>query len=190
MDKHDRQHEKQTEIEPISTGKSPLESFGTVIFVVVVVQIILLAGLNLYQKGRINTLTQSLEELKAELSSASYRTLQTQVEEVLRGSETLKSVLSTKVKWSNFYRQFNAVTPRNVRLTTLNITESGFITGEGRTTSLSALAQALVAWQSGAGEIKSPLSSVSLINNGYITEGSNRLVSFSITGQINIGGLK
>jgi len=190
LDKHDRHQEKQEEIEPITSGKSPLESFGTALFVVVVVQAVLLVGLSLYQKSRIETLTRSLDELKNELASEPYRGLQTQVEEVLAGSETLKTVLSAKVRWSNFYRQLNAVTPKDIKLATLNVSESGIFTAEGRAASLSALAQALVAWQKGVGDIKSPFSSVSLVNNGYISEGSKSLVSFSVTGQINTGGLR
>lgn len=180
------------EIASIGSGRSPVDFFGTVIFFVVLVQALLMIGLNLFQTSKITAAEGQLTEAKQKLATADYKTLNNQIDEVLAGSTLLNQKLDAKVKWSNFYRQLGAVTPKNVRFKAMSVTDTGSFKADGETASFTALAQALTAWQKGTTDIHTPftLDSVVLSNNGYQTEGTTRRVSFSISGQINLGGLK
>jgi len=181
--------DKEEKISPLSSGRRVIDTFGNIIFFVIVIEIILLFGLNLYQKSRISALTKQLGEKQAQLNQPENRVINTQIEEVLEGQDALSRALKSKVKWANFYSQLNAVTPKNVRFTSVSLNDSGVFRGDGFTPTMSDLARALVAWQTGAESIATPFSSLELNNNGFITQGSQRLVSFSVSGQINLGGL-
>lgn len=192
MDTHDRvaAPAKQEEISTVDDVAKPLDSFGRVIFFVILVEALLMIGLNLYQKSRLTTLTKELQTKQAELNSEPYRLLNSQVEEVLTGNDQLKIVLASKVNWTKFYSQLNAVTPKNVRLSSISVSESGSFRADGETASLSSLAQALVVWRQGSESVTTPFSSIALNNNGYSSDGSARRVTFSITGQVDLAKLK
>jgi len=192
LDTHDKRHvdSEKAEIASVHSGKPIIDTFGTVIFFVVVVEILLVFGLNLYQTSRIESLNTKLSGLKQTIAQKENATLNTQINEVLDGSDNLRTVLESKVKWSKFYTLFNAVTPKNTRVVSLNITESGTFNAEGVTTSLSDLAKVLVAWDKGTDSISSPFTSVTLNSNGYTEEDGNRVVTFTVSGSIIKGVLK
>ena len=189
MDTHDKKHTDsgQAEIAAVKAGKPIIDTFGTVIFFVVVIEIILIFGLNLYQDSRIKSLSSRLTTQKQTLSTAENVTINTQINEVLDGADSLKTVLNGKVKWSKFYTLLNAVTPKNSRVTALNITESGTFNAEGVTTSLSDLAKVLVAWEKGTDSIQTPFANVVLNSNGYSEVDGNRIVTFSVSGSVITG---
>lgn len=178
------------EIASVGSGRAPIDFFGTVIFFVVLVQAFLMIGLNLYQLSQVSKANAELIIAKQTLDGEDYKRLNTEIEEVLAGNDKLQQVLASKVKWSNFYRQFNAVTPKNVRLKAMSVSENGNFKADGETADFTSLARAVVAWRDGTSDIRTPFSSVTLTNNGYQSDGANRRVSFSLSGQINIGGLK
>lgn len=188
MDQQDRK--KQEEIAAVEPHKSPFDTFGVAIFLVVVVQLLVMVGLNIYQKGRFQNLTDQLSAQQTKLSSAEYVTLNTQLEEVLAGQSLLASSLSEKVKWAQFYTLLNNVTPKNVRVTSAQISTNGSYRIDGQTPTMTTLAQLLVAWQKGTSTAPTPFSSVELASNSFGVEGGNRSVNFSITGSINIGRLQ
>jgi hypothetical protein len=181
----------QEEITSVSQPTYSIDSFGTIIFVVVLVEIIILVGLNFYQKSRITSLTNQLAAKQTQLQGPNYATLNNEVNQVLSGSAQLQAVLASKVKWSTFYSDLNAVTPKTAQLTTLSIAGDGSFKADGKADSLATLAKALVAWQQGVGQLVTPFSSVTLASdtlNG--STGSSNQVSFSISGQINLGVLR
>jgi Tfp pilus assembly protein PilO len=182
--------EDQGPISQLTSGQSPLNTFGTIIFFVVVLEIALLFFLNLYQAGRITTLTNKVAEDRKTLATSNYATLNNQIEEVLAGNQLLGQVLASRVQWSTFYKMLDAVTPKNTRFNSLTISEAGTFKGDGQTTSLGSLAQALVAWQKGTEAIATPFSSIALTGNNFTDVDGRRLVSFSIAGQVNLGKLK
>lgn len=192
MDTHDHRRSAQSEedIASVESGKPVIDSFGMIVFFVVVVEFLLLAGLNLYQKSRIEYLTDGLAETKTALNLPENATLNTQIDEVMSGGEKLKSVLAGKTRWSKFYTLLNAVTPKSVKLTGLTIADTGTFRAEGSASSLSDLARLLVAWRSGTDAIATPFSAVTLNSNGFSNVGSRRVVTFSISGSINTGVLR
>ncbi|MEX1052190.1 MAG: hypothetical protein WEC83_02270 [Patescibacteria group bacterium] len=197
MDSHDKQPEApapaqdtQDRISSLEDASKTLNHFGVIIFFVILVEVILLFGLNLYQKSRFNTLSAELDTLRGTLSSAEYKTLNDQVEEVISGAGKLDIVLSSKVRWSNFYTQLNAITPKDVKLGTINIGSDGSFKAEGETASLTSLARALVGWNQGTPSVATPFSSIKLNSNGFIAKDGGKRVSFTISGQINIGRIR
>lgn len=179
----------QERIEPLRATESALDHFGMIIFFVIVLEVAMLFGLNLYQDSRTKTLNTQLGEKKAQLASSDNVTINNQIEEVLSGADKLGTVLNTRVQWSNFYRQLDAVTPKNVKLTTFSLGDSGVFRADGFTPSLSTLATAMVAWTSGVTGHPTPFSSIILNSNGYTAHGAGRIVSFSVSGNVNIGAL-
>ncbi len=135
-------------------------------------------------------MNQELSTLRNTLSGAEYSTINTQVEEVISGTERLATVLATKVKCSNFYKQLNQVTPKSVKLNTINVTSDGAFKADGETKSLSSLAQALVAWNGGTPTVASPFSVIKLNSNGFISGSSGKRVSFTVSGQIDLGSVR
>jgi hypothetical protein len=193
LDRHDKVEKQETlqeDIVSLESATSTIGYFGTIVFFIVIVEIILLVGLNLYQSSRVDTLEGQIANVQQELGSAELRGLNQQVSEVISGAEKLNTVLANKADWSKFYASLNAVTPKNVRIIGLTINENGSFKADGETDTLSSLAQALVAWEQGAGSITTPFSSVKLSSNGYTTDGGSRRVTFSISGQINTGSIR
>lgn len=188
MDQQDRK--KQEEIAAVEPHKGLFDTFGVAIFLVVLVQLVVMIGLNVYQKSRYQNLSDQLSTHQTKLASAEYSTLNTQLEEVLAGQKVLETVLAEKVQWSKFYTLLNGVTPKNVRITSAQLGASGSIRIDGQTPTLTSLAQLLVAWQKGTSAAPTPFSSVELASNSFGTEGSNRVVTFSITGTVNVGSLR
>jgi cytochrome c-type biogenesis protein CcmH/NrfG len=188
VDQQDRK--KQEEIAAVEPHKSPFDTFGVAIFLVVVVQLVVMVGLNIYQKGRYQNLTDQLVAHQTTLASAENATLNTQLEEVLAGQTLLQSSLAEKVKWAQFYTLLNAVTPKNVRVTSAQVSTNGSYRIDGQTPTMTTLAQLLVAWQKGTEAAPTPFSTVELASNSFGTEGGNRTVNFSITGTINLGRLQ
>lgn len=194
MDTHDRVHtpadSTQEPIATIDDVAKPLDTFGKIVFLIIVVEILLMVGLNLYQKSRITSLQTNLAARQSDMNSPEFKTLNSQVEDVLSGAEKLQSILAGKTDWTMFYKKLNAVTPKNVRLTTINITESGTFKADGETASLSSLAIALVAWKQGTDAAPTPFSSVTLTSNGFTNDGAARRVTFSVSGQVDAGRLQ
>lgn len=182
--------ELKQDIAAVAPAGYTIDSFGTIIFVVVVVQIVILVGLNLYQKSRAASLQKTLASKQAQLQTPTYKTANDQVNQVLSGNAQLAAALAGKVHWDKFYTELDAVTPKNVQLTTLSIAANGSFKADGRTGSLDNLAKALVAWQQGVGTTVTPFASVTLASDGFGASGSNRQVTFSINGQVNLGALK
>ena len=192
MDTQDRRHSGQSkeDIASVEAEKPVIDTFGTLVFIIVVVEIVLVFGLNLYQKSRISTLSTQLQEASSALSLPENATLNTQVGEVLSGGDKLKGVLSTRIRWSKFYTVLNGVTPKNVKIIGLSIADGGAFRAEGTTTSLTDLAKLLVAWRDGTSEIATPFTIVSLNSNGFSDSGGQRVVTFSISGTVNTGVLR
>ncbi|MEK7534928.1 MAG: hypothetical protein AAB563_00795 [Patescibacteria group bacterium] len=192
LDTQDRRHSGQPreDIASVENEKPVIDTFGILVFLVVVVEIVLVFGLNLYQRSRVESLTTQLQEASSALRLPENATLNTQVSEVLSGGDKLKNVLSTRVKWSKFYTLLNGITPKDVKLTGLSIADSGTFRAEGNTSSLSDLARLLVAWRDGTSAISSPFSSISLNSNGFSDSGGKRVVTFSISGNVNTGVLR
>ncbi len=197
MDSHDKQpvapapvEDTQDRISSLEDASKTLNHFGVIIFFVILAEIILLFGLNLYQKSRFNTLATELNTLRGTLSSAEYKNLNDQVEEVISGAEKLDLVLGAKVKWSNFYSQLNAITPKDVKLGSINIGSDGSFKAEGETASLTSLARAMVAWNQGTASVTTPLSAIKLNSNGFVAKDGGKRVSFTISGQINLGRIR
>lgn len=192
MDTQDRRHldQPKEEIASVENTKPVIDTFGILVFLIVVVEIVLVVGLNMYQQSRIESLTTKLQEANTELRLPENATLNTQVSEVLAGGDTLKNVLLSKVRWSKLYTLLNGVTPKNVKLTGLSITDSGAFRAEGNTSSLSDLAKLIVAWRDGTSAIATPFTSISLNSNGFSDSGGKRVVTFSISGSVNTGTLK
>lgn len=192
------EHERKQEGEPkgerevssLTSGKSTFDSFGTVIFLVVILEIALMFFLNLYEKNRIEKLDTQISEAQQILKQAENAAISRQIDEVIAGNELLKTVLAGKVRWSSFYGSLNAVTAKNVRLISTNLTETGSFQAEGETDSLASLAHALVAWNKGTNDTSTPFSSVSLNSNSYAEVDGKKMVSFSITGQVVTGRFK
>jgi hypothetical protein len=171
----------------LTDASKTLNSFGTTIFLVILVEIVLLFGLNLYQKSRFNSLTEQLTTLRATLSSPEYQTINTQVEDVILGNEKLKSVLASKARWSTFYKLLNGVTPKDVQLKTINVTADGTFKADGETRSMTSLAEAIVAWNNGVATVQSPLTFVKLNSNGFTNNDGQKRVTFTVSGQVNMG---
>jgi len=186
----EKPHLAEKKIAGLYDDESGFNGFGVAIFLVVVVEVVLLFFLNLYQKSRVEALTKEIDSKRTELASADNAAINQQIEEALSGSVQLQSVLGQKVRWSKFYSALNAVTPRDVRLTNLSISQEGTFRADGQTSSLTSLARALVAWRDGSAKATTPLSSVELISNSYVAQGSGRAVGFSVSGQIKLGDLK
>lgn len=180
---------RQEAIAAVEQVAQPLDTFGRIVFFVIILEIILMIGLNLYENSRFNTISQDLSNKKQQLASADFATLNSQVEDVLSGQSKLQLVLANKLNWASFYSGLDAITPKDVRLTSISITQSGTFKASGDTTSLTSLAGAMTAWQKGVGAVTTPFSSVVLNNDGYTTDGANRRVNFSISGQVNLGSL-
>lgn len=181
---------KQEDIAQVEATKSPFDTFGVAIFLVVLVEILLLVGLNLYQKSRSQTIGNKISESQKTLASPDYATLNTQLEEVLSGQKLLQTVLANKISWSRFYSMLNAVTPKNVKVNSVQLNANGTFRIEGETQTMSSLAQALVAWQKGSAAAPTPFADAKLSNNGFGTKDGNRIVSFSVSGSLNLGVLK
>ena len=190
MDAQDRKPVVEEKIASLSSGVSALDSFGVIIFFVVVVEIVLLIGLNIYEKSRIDSLTTKTNNIKTQLNSTENKTLNTQITDVIAGVDQLQTALDKRVPWSRLYTMINAVTPKDVKISNLSVNESGSYKADGETTSLTSLAKALVAWKDGVGEVKTPFSSVTLGGNGYTNDATSRKVNFSISGQIDLSLLK
>lgn len=180
----------QDQIASLKDASKTLNSFGVVIFFVIIAEVILLMGLNFYQDARVDTLGLELTELRSKLSSAEYRTINGQVEEVISGTERLQTVLNSKVKWSKFYQTLGLATPKDVKLSTINISADGSFKADGETNSMTSLAQALVTWNTGTPTIATPFNIVKLNSNGFISTDTGRRISFTISGQINLGRLR
>ncbi len=181
---------KQEHISPLTTGKSALDSFGIAIFFIIVVELVLLIGLNLYQASKIADLDKRQTSAKTKLATADYKTINTEIDGALAGDSLLKTALDSKVHWSGLFNQLNAVTPKDVKLSSVSISEDGSVHFDGQTTSMSSLAQALVSWQSGVPNHKTPLSDVILASNGFADANSKKVVTFSITAGVNQGSLQ
>lgn len=188
MDSQDRK--KQEEIAAVEPHKSPFDTFGVAIFLVVLVQLVVMVGLNIYQKGRFTNLSNQLSAHQTTLASAEYSTLNAQLEEVLAGQKTLESALAEKVNWGRFYGLLNSATPKNVRVTSLQVSTGGAIRIDGQTPTMSTLAHLLVAWQKGTDAAPTPFTTIELSGNSFGTEGGSRVVNFTMTGTVNVGGLK
>jgi len=193
LEQHNNPHRveaPQEKIASIESASKTLNSFGLIIFFVIVAEVVLLFGLNLYQESRTKSLNNNLTVLQSTLSSASYDQLNTQVEEVISGKERLELVLNSKARWSKFYSLFNSITPKNILIKNVNISNEGSFKADGETTSLTNLAKALVAWNGSVKTTQSPFTFIKLSSNGYgVTNGQKR-VTFSVTGQINLGILR
>lgn len=187
MDRHDQ---KQETIASVEATKHPFDTFGVAIFLVVLVEIILLVGLNLYQKSRAQNLGRQLNEAKQTLATPEYAKLNNQLEEVLAGQQKLQTVLAGKAQWSKFYSLLNGVTPKNVKINSIQVSNSGTFRIEAETPTLSTLAHALVAWQNGTAAATTPFSSVKLNANGYASDRGSRIVTFSVSGTINLSRMK
>lgn len=197
MDAHNKQQpapmpveDTQDRISLLEDASKTLNSFGVTVFFVVLAEIILLFGLNLYQQSRFKTLTGELDTLRSSLNSAEYRTLNSQVEEVIAGAEKLDMVLAAKVKWSNFYAQLNAITPKDVKLNSFNISADGSFKADGETTNLTSLARALVTWNQGTPSVATPFTVIKLNSNGFVAKSGGKRVNFTISGQINLGRIR
>lgn len=190
MDSQDRKKPEHEEIAAVEPHKGPFDTFGVAIFLVVLVQLVVMVGLNIYQKGRYQNLSEQLSAHQTTLASPEYSTLNTQLEEVLAGQKVLESVLAEKVQWSKFYTLLNGITPKNVRITSAQLGAGGSFRIDGQTPTLTTLAQALVAWQKGTAAAPTPFASAELASNSFGTEGTARVVNFSITGTINMGSLQ
>lgn len=192
MDRHDRQPEAEAkeEIATVSATASPVNTYGIAIFFIIVVQAALVVGLNAYQRAQANKLDTQIADTRKTLASPENSLTNTQIDDILNGQQALQVAIANKIQWSKFYGQLNAITPKNVRLTNISINQNGTIKADGETASLTALAQALVAWQKGVGEVPTPFQSVTLSTNNFSLQGSNRIVVFSINGQINTGNFK
>ncbi len=191
MDTQDRKY-PVAQAEPISTVgevSHPLDTFGIIIFFVILLQVGLMIGLNLYQKSRIKTLDADMANKQAELASPTLANLNTQVDEVISGQQKLEIILGSKLKWSSFYNSLGAVTPNNVKLTSMSINSDGTFKADGQTASLTTLAVALAAWRDGTSATPTPFTSISLTNNGFTNAGATRRITFSMTGQINLNKL-
>lgn len=185
------QPQLKEDIAAVSAATYTIDTFGTIIFFVVLAQVILLLGLNLYEQSRVKSTNKTIAARQTTLTNATYATLNNEVNQVLTGNVLLSKALASKVDWGKFYAELDGVTPKNTQLTTLSITDSGQFKADGKTASLDSLAKALVAWQNGVGDTPTPFSTVTLASNGYTTASdNNRQVSFSISGQINLGALK
>lgn len=192
MEPEVRPHQEVAPTTPIAGVEEltqPIDSFGRIVFLVIILEIILMAGLNLYEKSRLNTITQDLNTKQQQLASADYATLNSQVNDVLGGQAKLQAVLSAKLNWSNFYTMLDAVTPKDVRLTSISISESGAFKASGETSTLTSLARAMTAWQKGVTGVATPFTSLALNNDGYTTDSGSRRVTFSVSGQVNLGSL-
>lgn len=192
MDRHDKAHEtaEQNQIAGIMEGRSAAETFGRIIFLIVIVELVVLMGLNLYQRSRVGSLEKKITAAEQKLASGDYKLLNDQVDDVLAGAAKLEKALASKADWAIFYRQLNAITPKDVRIKAVAINDKGAFKLDAETTSLTSLAQTLVAWRGGLADAKTPFTGVTLNNNSFITEGNSRRVSFSVSGQINLGGLR
>jgi hypothetical protein len=192
LDTQDRRHlgQPKEDIASVENTKPVIDTFGILVFLVVVVEIVLVVFLNMYQESRIKSLTTKLQEVSTALHTSDNATLNTQVSEVLAGGDKLKNVLDSKVHWSKFYTLLNGITPKNVKLTGLSIADSGAFRAEGNTTSLSDLARLMVAWRDGTGAITTPFTAVTLNSNGFSDSGGKRVVTFSISGSVNTGSFK
>lgn len=194
MDTHDKLHAPaEADKEPIATiddVAKPLDTFGKIVFLIIIVEIVLMVGLNLYQKSRVATLTKSIEDRQTEIASPEFSALNKQVNDVLLGNEKLTKLLASKTDWTAFYKKLNSVTPKNVRLSTINVSESGTFKADGETATLSSLAVALVAWKQGTDTTPTPFSSVTLTSNGFTNDGAARRVTFSITGSVDLGRIQ
>lgn len=180
----------QEAIASIESGISSFETFGRVIFFVVLVEALLIIGLNFYQQNRVSFYEEKVAAAQAEINSPDLSTINRQVGEVLSGSQKLTAALDNKIDWGKFYSQLNAVTPKDVRVTAVSITDGGAVKIDGETASLTSLAKVMTVWKSGTPSAPTPFTAVTLASNGYAEQEGARRVIFSITGQINTGGLR
>ena len=176
-------------ISKVTTGPGVLNYFGYIVFIVVVLETALMFGMNLYEGSKIETTNQEISTQQNKLASADYKTINTQVNEVISGQALLKQTIDQKVKWANFYDRLNQITPKDVRFTSMTLNENGTFQANGETISPTSLAKMLVALQNGAEGITTPFSSIVLGSNGFSTGASGKVVTFSITGQIKAGEL-
>ncbi|HUD21148.1 MAG TPA: hypothetical protein VMQ44_03725 [Candidatus Saccharimonadales bacterium] len=190
LDAQDKKHVVEEKIASIGTGVSALNTFGLIIFCVVLVEVLLLIFLNIYEKSRIDNLTGQINTSKTQLATSDYATINSQIDSVITGQTQLQAALNKKVPWSKFYTMLDAVTPKDVQLNNLSINDDGNFKADGETTSLTSLAKAMVAWRDGTGAVKTPFSTITLGGNGYTNDATNRRVAFSITGQIDLGIVK
>ena len=146
--------------------------------------------LNLYQESRIKKVAGVLAGYQQQLSQPDNKGVNTQIEEVLAGSKRLETLLASKVNWGRFYTLLNGVTPKNVKVNTVALTQDGAVKIDGQAESLPILAQAIVAWRDGAVGKPTPLSNLTLASNGYAVVDGKRVVSFSVTGQADLSKLK
>lgn len=177
-------------VSAINQTTTALGSFGVIIFFVVLAQVVLMIGLNVYQRSRLEDVNARIGEQRQILAQTGNSTINNQISSVIAGEKNLSLALNSRIKWSVFYLQLNSITPKNVKFNNVSLTESGSFKAEGQTDSFASLAKALVAWQGGTATIATPFTSVELGGNGYAVEGNQRKVTFSISGNIATGGLK
>lgn len=180
----------QDRIASLADASKTLNHYGAIIFFVILAEIVLLFGLNLYQQSRFRTLSGELDTLKGTLASSEYSTLNQQVEEVISGTDRLQSVLDSKVRWANFYTQLNAITPKDVKLSAITVSADGSFRADGETSSMTSLAKALVTWNTGTAAVSTPFSAIKLSSNGFVAREGGRRVSFTVAGQIRVGALR
>lgn len=186
-----RQHQAdESKIASIESGFGTFGGYGIVVFIIILVQIGLMIGLNVMQKSRAENARKEIATYQTQLNQPGYKTINEQIDDVLAGSSQLNAVLDSRVKWSTFHALLNAVTPKNVKVTGVSLSESGTFKADGVTDSLTSLAQLVVAWRDGTTTTPTPLNSVTLASNGSAVEGNIRKVSFSISAAINMGMIK
>ena len=187
------QHLRESTEEKIASIESDFSVFGTfgyIIFFIVIAQVIVMIGLNLYQKSRVDKDTTEISQIQTQLNSPEDTKINSQISDIMAGSNRLGGILDSKIKWSSFYTLLDNVTPKNVKLNSITVSETGSFRAEGITDSLTSLAQLMVAWRNGTTTTITPFSTVDLGSNGYVNDGNNKRVSFSLTGTLKLGVLK
>ena len=187
------QNVRQSTEEKIASIESDFSVFGTygfIIFFIVIAQVVVMIGLNLYQKSRVDKDTTEISQITTQLNSPENSKINSQISDIMAGSNRLGGILDSKIKWSTFYTMLDNVTPKNVKINSITLSETGSYRAEGITDSLTSLAQLVVAWQNGTTTTITPFSTVDLGSNGYVNDGNNKKVSFSISGNVKLGVLK
>ena len=193
MDNQDQtnQQYRTTPIASVEDVNRPANTNGYLLLAVVIIMAITLYTLNVYEKSHISTLNTQISNDQKTLSSSKYQTLNSQVNDIISGQQYLNSTLDSRLNWSAFYSSLNGVTPTNVSLTDVSITNAGAFMASGQAANLTSLATALVAWNKGTQSAVTPFSSVTLNGESLTTTSNgNTVVSFSVTGKVNLGALK
>lgn len=176
-------------IAPVSPVSRPLDTFGKIVFLIILLEAALMIGINMYENSRITTVSDSVAQKSKQLATNDYATINKQVDDVVAGQNKLQIVLANKLDWTLFYTNLNSITPKDTRITSISVSNTGAFKASGETASLTSLAKALVAWQSGVTGVTTPFSSVTLVNDGYSVTNGARKVTFSISGQVNLSKL-